>query len=77
MEEKMELMLFIWLYASVKNEGKSMGLLIEQYVGRTGRRLFLLFSWLFISGYINRQMTINAPMDSVQIRSAFQACFNS
>ena len=24
-----------------------MGLLIEQYVGRTGRRLFLLFSWLF------------------------------
>ena len=38
---------FTALYASVKNEGKSMGLLIEQYVGRTGRRLFLLFSWLF------------------------------
>ena len=30
---------FTALYASVKNEGKSMGLLIEQYVGRTGRRL--------------------------------------
>ena len=38
---------FTALYASVKNDGKSMGLLIERYVGRTGRRLFLLFSWLF------------------------------
>lgn len=35
------------LYASVKNEGKSMGLLIETYIGKTGRRLFLLFCWLF------------------------------
>ena len=31
------------LYASVKNEGKSMGLLIEQYIGKTGKKLFLLF----------------------------------
>ena len=35
------------LYASVKNEGKSMGLLIEQYIGKTGKKLFLLFCWLF------------------------------
>ena len=35
------------LYASVKNDGKSMGLLIEKYIGKTGRKLFLLFSWLF------------------------------
>lgn len=35
------------LYASVKNEGKSMGLLIEQYIGKTGRKLFLVFCWLF------------------------------
>lgn len=35
------------LYASVKNEGKSIGMLIEQYIGKTGRKLFLLFSWLF------------------------------
>ena len=35
------------LYASVKNDGKSMGLLIEQYIGKTGRRLFLGFCWLF------------------------------
>ena len=38
---------FTALYASVKSEGKSMGMLIEQYVGETGRRLFLLFCWLF------------------------------
>ena len=38
---------FTALYASVKNQGKSMGMLIEQYVGKTGRRLFLLFCWLF------------------------------
>jgi carbon starvation protein len=38
---------FTALYASVKNDGKSMGMLIEQYVGKTGRRLFLLFCWLF------------------------------
>ena len=35
------------LYASVKNEGKSMGLIIEKYIGRFGRKLFLLFCWLF------------------------------
>ncbi len=38
---------FTALYASVKNEGKSMGMLIEKYIGKTGRRLFLLFAWLF------------------------------
>ncbi len=38
---------FTALYASVKNDGKSMGMLIEHYVGKTGRRLFLLFCWLF------------------------------
>lgn len=35
------------LYASVKNDGKSMGLLIEKYIGKLGRKLFLLFCWLF------------------------------
>ena len=35
------------LYASVKNEGRSMGLLIEKYIGKLGRKLFLLFCWLF------------------------------
>ena len=35
------------LYASVKNEGKSMGLLIEKYIGKFGRKVFLLFCLLF------------------------------
>ena len=35
------------LYASVKNVGKSMGMIIEKYIGKTGRKLFMLFCWLF------------------------------
>ena len=38
---------FTALYASVKNDGKSMGMIIEKYVGRTGGKLFLAFCWLF------------------------------
>lgn len=35
------------LYASVKNEGKSIGCIIEKYIGKTGKKLFLLFCWIF------------------------------
>ena len=35
------------LYASVKNEGKSIAMLIDHYVGKTARILFLIFCWLF------------------------------
>ena len=35
------------LYASVKNEGKSIGMVIEKYIGKGGRKLFMLFCWLF------------------------------
>jgi len=38
---------FAALYASVKNKGKSIGYIIELYVGKTGKRLFLIFVWLF------------------------------
>jgi len=38
---------FAALYTSVKNKGKSIGYVIEQYVGKTGMRLFLIFVWLF------------------------------
>ena len=31
----------------MKNNGKSLAQLIEKYIGKTGRRLFLLFCWLF------------------------------
>ena len=38
---------FSSLYASVKNDGKSIGYLIEKYIGKTGKTLFLLFCWIF------------------------------
>ena len=38
---------FSSLYASVKSEGKSIGYLIEKYIGRTGKFLFMLFCWIF------------------------------
>ena len=34
------------LYASVKTEGKSMGQIIEKYIGRKGKKLFFLFCWI-------------------------------
>lgn len=38
---------FVSMYASVKNKGKSIGYIIEKYIGKTGKSLFLLFTWLF------------------------------
>jgi carbon starvation protein len=38
---------FAALYTSVKNNGRSIGYIIELYVGKTGKRLFLIFVWLF------------------------------
>jgi carbon starvation protein len=38
---------FAALYASVKNKGKTIGFIIETYIGKTGKRLFLIFVWLF------------------------------
>ena len=35
------------LYASVKTEGKSMGQIIEKYIGRKGKKLFFLFFCIF------------------------------
>lgn len=55
------------LYASVKNNGKSLAQLIDKYIGRTGRRLFLLFSWLFTT------IVIAAFVDMVA--GTFQATF--
>lgn len=37
---------FATLYASVRNEGKTVGVLIERYVGKSGKTFFLIFSWL-------------------------------
>lgn len=35
------------MYASVKNKGRTIGYIIESYIGKTGKKLFLLFCWLF------------------------------
>lgn len=35
------------MYASVREEGKSMGFLVEKYIGKAGKRLFSLFAWFF------------------------------
>ena len=46
------------LYASVKNEGKSMGMIIEKYIGKFGRKIFLLFCWLFTLIVIAKHLQI-------------------
>ncbi|MDR3211144.1 MAG: carbon starvation protein A [Planctomycetota bacterium] len=38
---------FASLYASVKSQGRTIGYIIELYIGRTGKQLFLSFVWLF------------------------------
>ncbi len=38
---------FAAMYASVKNKGRSIGYIIELYIGKLGKQLFLLFTWLF------------------------------
>ena len=58
------------LYASMRNNGKSLAQLIEKYIGRTGRRLFLLFSWLFtiivIAAFVDMVAgTFKATFDAV------------
>ena len=69
------------LYASVKNGGKSMGMLIEKYIGKTGRKLFLLFCWLFcgiviaafadmVAGTFNAYGTDGALVEAAQTNGA-------
>jgi len=38
---------FAAMYASVKNNGRTIGYIIEKYIGKTGKKLFLVFVWLF------------------------------
>lgn len=38
---------FAAMYASVRNKGRSIGYIIEKYIGKTGKKMFLLFCWLF------------------------------
>lgn len=38
---------FASMYASVRNKGRTIGYIIEEYIGKLGKKLFLLFCWLF------------------------------
>ena len=38
---------FVAMYASVKNKGRTIGYIIEEYIGKLGKKLFLAFCWLF------------------------------
>lgn len=38
---------FASMYASVKNKGRTIGHIIEEYIGKLGKKLFLAFCWLF------------------------------
>ena len=38
---------FASMYASVKNKGRTIGYIIEEYIGKLRKKLFLLFCWLF------------------------------
>lgn len=38
---------FASMYASVKNKGRTIGYIIEEYIGKIGKKLFLAFCWLF------------------------------
>ena len=55
---------FASMYASVKNKGRTIGYIIEAYIGKLGKKLFLLFCWLFcilvVAGTFNGFVTDNA-----------------
>ncbi|ONI39897.1 carbon starvation protein CstA [Candidatus Epulonipiscium fishelsonii] len=38
---------YVSMYASVRNKGKTIGYIIEKYIGKLGKKLFLVFCWLF------------------------------
>ena len=38
---------FTAMYASVKNKGRTIGYIIEEYIGKLGKKLFSIFCWLF------------------------------
>ncbi len=38
---------FSSMYASVRNQGKTVSVLIEKYIGKSGKFFFLIFVWLF------------------------------
>ena len=69
---------FSSMYASVRNKGRSIGVIIELYVGKVGKRLFLLFVYLFsmlviaaFADIVARSFGVNAGADaSIQLANS-------
>ena len=66
------------MYASVRNKGRSIGVIIELYVGKVGKRLFLLFVYLFsmlviaaFADIVAKSFGVNAGADaSIQLANS-------
>lgn len=39
---------FAAMYVSVREDGRSLGMIAERYIGRQGKRMFLVFCWMFM-----------------------------
>ena len=69
---------FSSMYASVRNKGRSIGVIIELYVGKVGKRLFLLFVYLFsmlviaaFADIVAKSFGVNAGADaSIQLANS-------
>ena len=69
---------FSSMYASVRNKGRSIGVIIELYVGKVGKRLFLLFVYLFsmlviaaFADIVAKSVGVNAGADaSIQLANS-------
>ena len=69
---------FSSMYASVRNKGRSIGVIIELYVGKVGKRLFLLFVCLFsmlviaaFADIVAKSFGVNAGADaSIQLANS-------
>ncbi len=61
------------LYASVKNKGESITMVIERYIGKTGRRVFTMFCWLFcllvIAAFTSMCSSTFAPVKATAVQA--------
>ena len=72
---------FASMYASVKNKGRTIGYIIEEYIGKLGKKLFLAFCWLFcilvvaafadvVAGTFDGFSTVNGVTTTVEANGA-------
>lgn len=75
---------FSSMFASVRNKGRSIGVIIENYVGKTGKRLFLIFVYFFsllviaaFSDIVAKSFGITVGGDAVMNKSNGQVATTS